>query len=183
MIRDIYHSKCGIITFKKILYNSKTKKLEYTLKKPIKNSKMIKEYFKTNEIYKHIEFKEKHHNCCDLINFLNDELDNIQNDIERQEKSFDEMVKNRDKIFETIKNLIYIENDLYKSYKPLKKDKYFIKIIWGNMFTDRIIQKTLLNDIICDINKENKIYLKILDISNNNIFYSGIYYLGWELID
>ena len=183
MIKDIYHKQDNKIYFKKIIYDDSTKKLKYKLEIPslenIKNNNNRDVFYEEN-IYKRKKFFEKNHKCNDIINFLNKELETIQKLIEHNEKVLEKILEMKKNFSDLIKKFIYIEDRLYRNYNPLKKEKYFIKIIWGNLICERIIQKNILCDIIQKINKESGLNLKFLD---NNIYCPGLNYLGWEKID
>ena len=181
LINEIYHLKDDKIYFKKIKYNTEKNKIEYTLEEPLERDDIDMKLWNIDDIYERKEFiNKKEHNCNELIDFMNNELEDIQHDKLKHELKKKEIFKIRDKISIIIKNLIYIENKLCKIYSPIKKNKYFIKIIWGNNISDKIIQKNLLFDIIKKINCEKGIYLEILE---TNVFNKETNYLGWESID
>ena len=189
MIKDIYHIKDGQIYFKKMYFNEINNKLEYNLEIPKKTNNINETFiyfYDFEEIYKLKNFEESGHHCDDLINFLNNELENIQKDKKIKKTFLNDIIILRNKFLNIIKNFIYIENELYHlninnfGIRTWEKKKYFIKIIWGNMIHDKLIQKKILSDIIREINKEGKINLKF---SDNNVFCAGINYLGWEKID
>ena len=116
MIKDIYHIKDGQIYFKKMYFNEINNKLEYNLEIPKKTNNINETFiyfYDFEEIYKLKNFEESGHHCDDLINFLNNELENIQKDKKIKKTFLNDIIILRNKFLNIIKNFIYIENELY----------------------------------------------------------------------
>ena len=107
----------------KIKYNKEKNKIEYTLEEPLERDNIEMKLWNIDDIYKRKEFiNKKEHNCNELIDFMNNELEEIQNEKLKYELRKKEIFKIREKLSVIIKNLIYIENKLYKIYNPIKKE-------------------------------------------------------------
>ena len=181
MIIDIFHNDNQNFTYKEFVISENYNSLGINFNiKDFVNSINLTNNF--SEIYESIiDIKEfnyeefvfsDEHKCFESIDKLNNDLDIIQKNIKELEFHKKNLIKENNNYKNVIKNVIIGEIILNRKYFPLKKEKYFIKTIWGRKHY--INQIKLIHKCIREISDDNFLNIKYS-------IYENVYDFGWEI--
>ena len=183
MIIDIFHNDNQNFTYKEFVisenYNSLGINFNFNIKDFVNSINLTNNF---SEIYESIidikgfNFEEfvfsDEHKCFESIDKLNNDLDIIQKNIKELEFHKKNLIKENNNYKNVIKNVIIGEIILNRKYFPLKKEKYFIKTIWGRKHY--INQIKLIHKCIREISDDNFLNIKYS-------IYENVYDFGWEI--